>query len=176
MSKNILVLSLIFILSACQSGPKVEIDNSGITFFDLEAFFEKEIKNFPYQKIKKTATLNGKSETKELSDFDMTKELAIFVKSNINNPSWKDKYQVSETPNQIIYEAAVDKLKIKKVVIDKNGEEVSKITILTSATQRIFTAEKELIYEPKKGYSIKNHQDVMLSGETDMGVVVAFLE
>ncbi len=176
MSKNILVLSFLIILSACQSEPKVEIDNSAITFFDLEAFFEKEIKDFPYQKIKKTVTLNGKAQTKELTDFDMKKELAIFINSNINKSSWKDKYKVVETANQITYEATVEKLKIRKIIIDKDRGEVIKIRISTNASQRIFTAEKELIYEPSKGYSIKNHQDVVASGETNMEIVVKFLK
>lgn len=173
-----LMVSLI-IFSACNddnSSSNANIDNRDIEFFDLKAFFEDEIKNFQYTSIEKTVRLNDETETQILAEFDAAKELEIFKKNNLNNPSWKDKYQVAQEPKVETYEAADDDLKIKKVTIERENNQVKKITIMTTANQRVFKAAKTLTYEPKVGYSIKNNQNVTLMGETDMEVQVKFLK
>lgn len=172
--KGILIISIL--LMACNtSSQKEEIDSSGITFFDMKAYFEDEIKNFKFKTLKKTASLNDKSETKTITDFDISEELELFSKANINRPAWKDKYKVEETANKVTYTAADEELNIKSIIIEKNGDEVSKITIQSASKNSLLEAEKLMIYEPKKGYSIKNRQSVTLSGDNTMHVEVEFI-
>ena len=173
--KYILFIVLVSVFVSCSNSQKVKIDNSEITFFDFKDFFEKEIEGFSFSKIKKTVTLDDNTETQELSDFDIKKELELFTKANISRPAWKDKYQVEASASKEIYTAMDDKLTIREVIVEKNGDDVSKISIQTLSNNTIFEAAKNLIYEPNKGFLIENTQDVMLAGNHTMKIEVVFL-
>jgi hypothetical protein len=169
------ILAILF-FAACSNADKVAIDNSNIDFFDFKAFFEKEIKDFSFKKIKKTVTLNDETETQELTEFDMEKELNLFIKANISRPSWKDKYQVTQSGNQTTYKAMDEELTIREIILEKEGGEVTQITIHTLSDNTIFEAAKTMIYQPKKGFSIENKQDVMLAGKNNIRIEVEFLK
>ncbi len=164
------------LLVSCSNSNQVKIDNSDIEFFDFKAFFEKEIKDFSFSKIKKTVTLNDQTETKELTEFDMEKELNLFVKANISRPSWKDKYQVTTSGNKTTYKAIDDELTIREIILEKEDTIVQQITIHTLSDNTIFEAAKIMVYQPQKGFSIENKQDVMLAGKNNIKIEVAFLK
>ena len=168
-------LVVIFLVS-CSNSNKIEIDNSNIDFFDFKVFFEKEIKDFSFSKIKKTVSLNDEKETQELTEFDMEKELNLFIKANISRPSWKDKYQVTQSDNQTTYKAMDEDLTIREIILEKEGDEVTQITIHTLSDNTIFEAAKTMVYQPKKGFFIENKQDVMLAGKNNIKIEVEFLK
>lgn len=167
---------VVLFLVSCSNSNKIEIDNSGIDFFDFKVFFEEEIKDFSFQKIKKTVSLNGEKETQELTEFDMEKELNLFIKANISRPSWKDKYQVIQSDNQTTYKAMDEELTIREIILEKNGNQVTQITIHTLSDNTIFEAAKTMIYQPNKGFSIENKQDVMLAGKNSIRIEVEYLK
>ncbi len=174
--KQLMMIGFVVFLAACNGGKQQEeINNSEVTFFDMKAFFEKEANNFEYKSLKKTATLNGKVETKTISDFDIKEELSMFSKSNINRPAWKDKYKVTETPNKITYKAADEELNIKSVVVEKKEGTVSKITIISSSENSLLETNRTMIYEPNKGFLIDKSQSVALGGKDSMKIKVEFL-
>lgn len=169
--------ALIYFGTACQSDTQqVTVDNSGIVFFDLKAFFEKEAQSSDFLKIKKTVTLDGKEETKELTDVDGNKELGIFIKANINRPVWRDKYEVIQEADREVYTALDSKLKIREVLILKHDNEVLQVKIISKSGNKVISSEKVLIYNPNKGYSIEHQQNVMIVGENKKGLRVEFLK
>jgi len=165
---------LIVSFSACQNTTSEKVDNTNVEFFDLKGYFEKEIEDFNYKTLEKTTYINGKAESKTITDFDIAKEMKLFVKTNLKNPAWKDKFKVIQSETQETYEALDDKLSVKSVLIDKSEGEITKIKIVSTSDNAVITKKKEMIYEPNKGYSISNLQDVALVGENDIKIEVVF--
>jgi hypothetical protein len=162
--------------SACQNIQSKSIDNSNIEFFDLKGYFENEIENFNHKSLKKTTSINEKEESKTITEFDIAKEMKLFTKINLKNLAWQDKFKVSQSENQEIYEALSDKLSVKSVTIDKSNGQVTKIKIISASQNLVITKDKEMIYEPNKGYSIENIQDVALVGKNNIKIEVAFID
>jgi len=88
-------LVLVLILSACQEVTTPAENNQVNIFFDLKDFFQKEITSLEkINSFKKTVSINGVSEEKELAKLNLDNELSIFIASDINRPAWSDKYKV----------------------------------------------------------------------------------
>ena len=160
--------------SACQNTSSEVVDNSNIEFFDLKGYFENEIKAFSHKTLKKTTSINGEDETKTITEFDIEKEMKLFTKINLKNPAWQDKFKVNQSGSQETYEALDDKLSVKSVIVDKSNGKITKVKIVSASSNSVITKDKEMIYEPNKGYSIENIQDVALLGKNDMKIEVIF--
>lgn len=167
---------MLLILSSCANQESVVVEKSNEKpFFDIKGFFEEEIAKSKLSKIKKTVRINGATETKILTDFDLNKELSMFLNSDINKPSLFDKYNVFETDYSLTYKTTDEALAVQriKIIKDDNGQ-TSKIIINRKADTQIYTSDKALTYEPNVGFSIKNAQKVMLSNEKDYEIEVRF--
>ena len=162
--------------SACQSMSSESVDNSNVAFFDLKGYFENEIETFNHKTLKKTTSINGEGETKKMTEFDIAKEMKLFTKINLKNPAWQDKFKISQSESQEVYEALDEKLSVRKVIVDKSGGEITKVSIISGSNNAVITKDKEMIYEPNKGYSIESIQDVALVGKNDIKIEVVFVE
>ena len=178
MKKNIVYLVglLALIFSGCANQDSIAVEeNMEKPFFDVKGFFESEIAESKLTKIEKTVRINGKSETQTLTDFDLEKELSMFVNSDINKPSLFDKYNTFETEYSTTYKTTDTDLAVQRIKIfkDDNGEFL-KILINRKADTQIYTSDKALTYEPNVGFSIENAQKVLLSEMKDYEIEVKF--
>ena len=168
------LMALMFGSCANQESVTVE-KNTEKPFFDVKGFFESEIAESKLTKIEKTVRINGESETQILTEFDLNKELSMFLNSDINKPSLFDKYNTFETEFSTTYKTTDKELNVQRIKIfkDKNGDFL-KILINRKADTQIYTSDKALTYEPNVGYTIKNAQKVLLSDKKDYEIEVKF--
>ncbi len=176
------VIGLSFFLNACQNSPP-QYKNGKTAFFDLKGYFKKEIERLKadVKKVKKTVTLNGKSEEKILENVNFEEELAPFIASDINRPAWSDYYMMKITPlgnhgSISEYYALKDHLKTRSIVINDPMSMVDMTIDIVNADKTIATnAETHLSYDNHKGYTISTIQSLMGSSDT-IKVDVTFLE
>jgi hypothetical protein len=176
---------LSFVLFACQPN-NADSDKQKIVvnpFFDLKSFFETEIKTHLKNKImvKKTVTINGKAETKDVEIKDWNEELKPFFNADINKPAWFGKYQMTEKPlsnNSTLktYQTKEKNLKTKQLSIIQNDSTKNvQLNILTSDHTAVTESDTQLLYDTETGYTISSQQKLLGSNETIV-IQVAFLK
>ncbi len=150
-------------------------------FFDLDAYFDSEMKRLSGSDLAltKVANLNGKEEKIAPQILDYQEELKVFRQSDINRLSWLDKYQ-SDTLSEagkitkIVYTALEDKLKTKKIEILYDKDAVSSIAIENSSSSLVASGRQKLMYQPQSGYSIDNEQKILFGNKRHLHVAVSF--
>ena len=180
-SFNLLILTgLSLFASACKNEPP-QYKNGKTAFFDLKSYFKEEIARLKtdVKQVKKTVTVNGKSEKKILDSLNFEEELAPFMASDINRPAWSDYYMTKTTPlsnNGEIseYYALKDHLKTRSILVNKSNIDM-KINILNAEETVATKAETQLSYDNRTGYTISTVQKLMGSGDT-VKVNVQFLQ
>ncbi len=136
-------------------------------YFDLDGFFKNEMKRLSGRPAQKTASVNGKLETHSLDSIHLHRELSLFSNSGINRPAWSDKYKVDSVFNEqknltgLRYAALDEALKTQSISIELEGKDVRKISIENTTESAIATTRQLLVYQPEKGYSIRNAQEVV---------------
>ena len=177
------ILLLTVFLFACTQGGTVNTGSASQQFFDLKGYFESEVERLNKSgnsRAKKTVVADGKTEERIIDSVDFQRELGFFAGSDINRPAWSDKYVVDTLLNelnqiiQLSYKCNDEKLKIRKIVIEFDGQEVSKVFIENNTSNSIATSSQVLVYQPAIGYSIESHQKVAMGDEELFKVEVKF--
>lgn len=179
---HLLLAGLLAVLTFhCQSSAGAGLDQEEKSFFDLRAFFEEEIVRLQAEnpKVKKEIEINGKQEQKTQEEVDFEKELAIFIRSDINKPAWRDKYGVDSVvvSNDLIrvdYVALDSTLKTRLLSIEFEDAVVNKVMITNKTNSPLIQSQQQLTFEPKKGYQISNQQDLSLSDDSSLRIVATF--
>jgi hypothetical protein len=150
-------------------------------FFDLRDFFDKEVKSLQAQKprVRKTVRLNGRESLQAAAEVNYAAELAPFIQSDINKPSWRDKYRVDSlfvggVLEEIKYTAGDAALKTKELRVFFEGDKVRSIWVKNSIRSIVSESEQDLKYYPYKGYSIYGRQGGRFSEEKRFSVEVEF--
>lgn len=177
------LLLLTAFLFGCIQGDAVDTSSVSQQFFDLKGYFESEVERLNKSgnsRAKKTVVADGKTEERIIDSVDFQRELGFFAGSDINRPAWSDKYVVDTLLNehnqilQLSYKCNDEKLKIRKIVIEFEYPEVSKVFIENNTSNSIATSSQMLVYQPAIGYSIESHHKVAMGGEELFKVEVKF--
>lgn len=175
-------LTLCLCLSACDVPTIKETNRPQTTFFDLKGFFKAEAKYLETQgvKIQKTIQHNQSKETQIVQPKDWNKELLLFSESDLNKPSWKDKYVLDSTNHGngltlLHYKAIDDKLDIQVLDVELKEEAVHSILIVKKISNQVYESQQHLTYIPRKSYSIKKSQDVVLFDEDDYNIEAKYI-
>jgi uncharacterized protein YxeA len=177
--KIIFFFILVIMFSSCTDESTVVVENQ--YFFDLKTFFKQEqeqSKNI--KKIIKKATIDGFVEEKTMDSFDLEKELALFIDSDINKVAWLDKYTVDSLFNnnlltRITYIAKEEELKTDLLTIHFDKGLVDSIDIIRKTSSLAAKLEQHLKYIPTKGYSIESLQKTSISAAHVLELDVQFV-
>jgi len=168
-------------LSACQEIATPSQVDKPIIFFDLKNFFQKEKARLEkINSFKKTVSINGVSEEKELAKLNLDNELSIFIASDINRPAWSDKYKVDSVftaqkeLSQIRYTVLDKSLKTKKIAIDFDNNAVVNIEIEKATDNAVAQSKQVLSYNVGKGYAIQSEQALSISDTKTILVQVEY--
>jgi len=177
----LVLFSFILLLGCNPSEEKAHINGAAPVFFDLRKYFQKEILYLEKSQsvVKKTVGLNGKESILPSATVSYAEELAPFANSDINKPSWKDKYQVDSILadgrlEEIRYVAIDPSLKTRELRIGFKGGKVGSVWIRNSIHSIISESDQELAYERENGYSIKGRQAGRFADEKRFSVKVEF--
>lgn len=184
MPKYILFIFALTLLHSCNlmntSGNSET--SQDLYFFDLAGFFKQEIQalNSKGVKAKKEVQYNDKQDVLQSQKLDYEKELAVFVHSDINKLSWREKYQADTIREgseirSIVYKALDEQLKTRKITITFGQNQVSKIAIQNRLKSIVASTWQNLEYVPGKGYQVHGTQQMRLAGKDKMGIEVEFV-
>jgi len=181
-SRYILVSSLFAILfisalTACK--PAVKESKTGLKYFDLKGYFEREAARLTKlnKPVLKSAKHNGVTETKEVHISNWDTELSLFAGSDINRPAWKNSYSILADSGLLVYKANAlePELKTREILIKLVGGKVKYIMIINdtydvnaihkSDLQHLFFVTREkLTYFPDSLYLVQKAQTVRFLG------------
>lgn len=165
---------------ACQDESPVAVSKERGSFFDLPAYFSEEVTRLTaaQQQVIKTSVFNGVEEQTEPEDIDWEKEFGVYTSSDINLPSWRDKYvgDTSLTANgqiaRITYQAQEEDLRTQRLVVDYQASKVEQIIITNELDSKVAVNKQTLIYRPDQGYEVQAFQKLPLRGSDSMSVRV----
>lgn len=173
---------LLLLFSACVSTDITPPVTNG--FFDLSNFIEKEVtdKKDQVKKIRKTISLDGVVETKELENFDLAKETELFLTADINKVAWLDRYETDSIfyeggqLEKLIYKSIADDLRTKRLMIHYDTKNIiDSILVEQSGISVLARSVQKLLYLPASGYRIENQQDITALDQHKLIVDVTFV-
>ena len=185
MPKYILGVLVLALLVSCNArdSTNATTEQEDPYFFDLAGFFNAEIKQLNSAQIKahKTVKYNEKADVLPNQKLDYEKELAVFVHSDINKLSWREKYSADTLRKGteirlITYKALDEQLKTQKIAISFDQNQVAQIAIKNHLKSIMANTWQELQYVPGKGYQVHGKQQMRMAGEDTMGIEVEFKE
>jgi len=152
-----------FVFFSCNQRKESEA-NTDFLYFDVKGYFAKEITHLQQLKplVKKSVSINGATESKDLVIKDWNKELAVFVDADINKTSWKGSFVASKNDSQENYTSSSKRIPVKKIVIEKQGNNIKKVEIFISNKNLLYTSNDTLTYYPDSLYLIKKQQKIRL--------------
>lgn len=178
---GILVLTLLYSCNLNTSSSN-STQAEDLYFFDLAGFFKQEIQRLNHKgvKAKKEVQYNDKQDVLQNQKLDYEKELAVFVHSDINKLSWREKYHADTLKEgneirSITYKALDEQLKTRKIAITFDQNQVSQIAIQNRLTSMMASTWQNLEYVPEKGYQVHGTQQMRLAGKDKMGIEVEFV-
>lgn len=156
-------------------------------FFDLKGYMEQEISRLGQEQpsVRKEIRLQDQSEVKTFDSLDYAKELAMFIKADINKVAWLDKYTVDtlwaeEEQQQIaglVYSANSEGLKTQELKVDFDAEgAVREIYVKLGTESLVADVYQELTYQPDSGYRLLSEQSTAISSPNRIQVDVEWEE
>lgn len=134
-------------------------------FFDVKTYFEEQIAKMKsvQPSILKKVTIGDQTEEKTISDIDFEKELKIFQDSDINRPTWLDKYTIDSIFEQgtlaaVAYTAIDTSLNTRFLKVSFLGQEVDTVRIRNQTHSPIADTRQDLQYCPNRSYAIYSTQ------------------
>lgn len=171
--KRLSVVLCFISLSSVFCTPEVQPDNSSKVYFDLKGFFTSEAEYLQSKNplINKTITKNDLKEHKKLIIRNWVNELDLFAASDINKAAWSDLYEVKNIQNSTQYLAKDNKLRTRKIIIDKSpAGRIEHIFILNQVSNNLYSSTEELNYYTDSLYSIRKKQKILIIGSNDYSI------
>ncbi len=152
----------ILLLSSCAQKPEQSVSNA--LYFDIDGYFNSEIKRLSKvnPKISKTVFVKNEGEHKVIQIRDWKAELAVFKEADINKSSWSGEFNVKHQANLTSYTTANANIATKKVVIERTNEKISAVKIFKATDNYLYTSADTLFYYPDSLYLITSYQKVKL--------------
>lgn len=176
------------LIYSCQSNNNnTNQAKAALKYFDLPAFFAQEAASLGARRIQKTIRQSDKEETKEIqlaTAEQWRKELALFLKIQLNRPSFSDKYTIDS-----IFEPATKQLQLirytarqpqqlytQTVDIYFDAEQKANSVLITNRNHNLISPTTYLLqYDRQKGYHIQQSQKLPFEAATEIDIFAAFI-
>jgi hypothetical protein len=164
---NILIITL---LTACK--PDVKETGAALKYFDLKGYFIREAirLNKMNKVVVKTVSNNGVTESKKVHIGNWSRELDLFIGSDINRPAWKNSYDVSNSDNILLYRAKFPELTTHEIIIKRENQQIKWILIFNGTKNKLYETIEKLTYYPDSLYAISKFQRVRFMGNNNYKV------
>ena len=180
----LLVILLFLVFSSTGCDVSASVDNprkEDNRYFDLKGFIGSEITRLSNESnFTKAVYVNGEKEEKVIEKLDLENELKPFSDSDINKPSWSDKYEVDSLIDEtgklikLNYKAKDEKLRTQFLSVSYQNEVVSEIVIKNQSMSSVAEVIQLLSYKPEKGFIIESTQDVTTIEKNHSKIQVTF--
>ena len=170
-------ISFFLLVTGCSSEPT----STGITIdlFDTEAFLAAEFDGVKQRNITKTISYNGTEEIIDIKDYNLSGDIKVLNQTNINNPSWTDKYAVDTLDQNngrvdIVYTSVDPKLKIRKLIVSRERDRIIGFESYQEHKALISSSTKRISYTSDEGYQIATTSKNLISQERRVTIDVRF--
>ena len=176
-SRLLLILSFsCFFFTAC------EVDSNTVErveYFDIEEYVTNFLKNQTNTfDVEKTVALNGEYESKTLKAYDISKELEMMKKFNINKASLSGKYEVSTINNEssetTIYTALEESLFTRTLTVTKEKNVISQIKIEGLRQSILSESKQTVIFAPEKSFQLISEDNNRYSKDLEKEILLKF--
>jgi len=150
---NLFTLCILVGLMSCNS--EQNSINEG-PFFSLKNYLETEVKSLGLVTVHQIVQVNEKKEETDLENFDLANGLEYLKEFDIDKPRFYDKYSVNDKDGTLSYTAIDEDMKVKNLVVKKEGNLVKEIIIQYKTKTIISTLEKEITFLPGQSLKIQN--------------------
>ena len=148
-------------------------------YFDLSGAMDRLIAeqdaNFS---VEKTVSLNGKSEQKSIDSYDLSQELTILKKYDIDKVSLAGKYNVNVSQDNGFelteYLANEDKLKTRILKVWKNADKIEKIEVEALLNSIMATSDQKIIYEPSRLFHMISKDENKYSNDLVKEILITY--
>lgn len=158
-------LFIIVLTAACSNTEKAADFRK--PYFDISGFFKNEAERLNRTKpiISKSVEQNENKEKKTVQHIDWMSELALFLESDINKPSWKNSYDINKTDSGVEYVAKDEELRTRRISITFNSQKrIKEVAIQNKTSNVLFSSTELLHYYPDSAYLISKDQRVIVLG------------
>lgn len=161
MIRKLLIFALVCGFISCNQDKETNA-YARSSYFDVKGYFSKEVSRLQQinPMIKKTVSVNGTAENRELKIADWEKELAVFTNADINKASWQGEFTVTKNNQLTVYNSASKKIPVKKISLTYQLAKLAKIEIIVENKNILFQSNDTLIYAPGRFYEIKKLQKI----------------
>ena len=167
------VVILFSLLAACTSSEELD---ANVGYFDLEKYTSEFAQSAqPKLTVSKTVKLNEVEETKVLKDYDISPELALMNKYNINKVSLAGKYAEKVAGNTTIYTALEEDLITRKLTIEHEADGVTRIAIDGLQKSVLSESTQTIIFEPKISFTLISEDINRYSKDLKKEVLITYL-
>ena len=159
------LLALFLLLTGCYV-EEVQQDMEREPFFDLAGYMQAQIDSLTALQpaVRKTVVLNGKEETKELTDLRFATDLRMFREADINKPAWLDKYTVTreeagggaQVQRYVATDSSMQTRQLEVTLRDDGTP--TQVTVYRKTGTVLSDGDHILTYDPAVGYDIRTEQ------------------
>ena len=158
-----LFLPLLLLLTGCYA-EEIQRELQDEPFFDLSGYIDHEVDSLSKAGtvVTKTITLNGTTETREISDLNFANDLKVFREADINKPAWVDKYTVErkEEGDRVTrtYIAVDSSMQTRRLEVVTRANEPVRIEIFRKTGTVLSDGRHRMTYDPVSGYGMVSRQ------------------
>lgn len=155
---------------SCESSSKQDnATNKKNTYFDMPAYFEKQVATLKDSNpmVLKTVATNQETEEKEVHISNWSAELSPFLAVDLNKEAYKDHIVKDSISDTVTYTLSGKNIDLNKVVIVYNKGIPTTFEVEKTTNNMLYETTENLRYEEGKFYSIKKTQVVFLIGKND---------
>lgn len=167
-----IIIFTVFLFAACATQ---ESATKGVGYFDIETYIKELSEEATLQQnVKKTVSLNGKAETENLSSYNITPELNMMNKYNINRPALSGKYNVLSEGDKTIYTAMEEDLITRTLTVEKNNNQVVSIEIDGLQKSILSESRQTIIFAPEKSFFLKSEDQNRYTKDITKEVLIEY--
>ncbi len=146
-----------------------------VFYFDIEQYIsDLSEASLVIDRVEKTVALNEAEETLTITSYDLSPELEMMKKYNINKASLAGKYQVVEKGEFTIYSAIERDLLTQKLTIRKQGEEVSMIEIEGYQNSILSESKQKIVFKPSESFQLVSDDDNKYNNDLVKEILITF--
>lgn len=168
-------LLLIIFLGACKPGTQKK-QFRALQYFDLKDYIAKEAKRLSLlnPSVDKYVEVNKSGEHKKLKIADWQKELSVFADADINKSAWQGLFKQIDGKDSKTYVSDNEKVPVKSLSIQYKNGKLSRLQILISTVNSLYTSNDTLSYFPDSLYEVKKTQHIRLLNEKNYHIIGKF--
>ncbi|WP_194973696.1 hypothetical protein [Aquiflexum lacus] len=160
MKYYLLLISIGFLVIGCSVGEN-KPGLSEPVYFPLKDYFEVQALQLDGKGVSKEITVNGEKEKikKTLDSDGWLREFEFFIEADINSSSLAGSYETRRSEKAIIHELKPgEKGKIKRIVVNFDGEEVKDISFVSRTENLFYSSEtRGVIYNQSLTGKLDNY-------------------